>query len=95
MWCAHWGEDEHVEALLNAKADSTLVTAKVRQLFPVLLTRSCIDAPGSAQPWFNGAVEYEAGMTALEVARRDLEEFDGDGACTYQILCSCLWPVCS
>jgi hypothetical protein len=28
MWCAHWGEDEHVAALLDAGADDSLRTTQ-------------------------------------------------------------------
>eukprot|EP01052_Picozoa_sp_SAG31_P051438 SAG31_NODE_12213_length_958_cov_1.288708_1_plen_171_part_10 len=56
MWTAHWGEDEHVRALLDAGADTSLRTTK---------------------DWFNGALNYSPGMTALEIARTDLEQFDG------------------
>ena len=55
MWCAHWGEEDHVALLLDAGADDSLCTTK---------------------SWYNMAVEYEAGMTALQIAQRDLEAHD-------------------
>jgi ankyrin repeat protein len=65
MWCAHWGEDEHVAALLDAGADDSLRTT---------------------QPWFNMALEYPAGISALDIAHLDSEEYDS-GAISRRIVC--------
>lgn len=41
-----------------------------------LLDAGADDSLCSTQQWYNMAVEYEAGMTALQIAQRDLEEHD-------------------
>ena len=59
MWCAHWGEDAHVYALLDAGAD---------------------DSTRTTAPWFNMAMEYESGLTALDIATLNAEEYDNGPA---------------
>jgi hypothetical protein len=59
MWSAHWGEDEHVHALLDSGVDDSLVTKR---------------------SWFNMACEYSEGMSALAIAKFDVEEYDDSPA---------------